>query len=189
MMGYSTQSQGSKVWDVESSKLVVPRDVVFNESSVDSLGISIQPNEETDSNVPGPGGEIKKEVEGNIESSPEQFDDRSSGTVRKRYPVMDSEGDNDGEFKDALKFLPQLLFSRLLLKPLLLFDVLLASENHQFGMALICYRKLSSHKRYPPRSNQPHLQTKLTSGSPASIENTTTCFETRLGNWLIISRG
>ena len=96
MMGYSTQSKGYKVWDVESSKLVVSRDVVFNESSVDSLGIDIQPNEVSDSNVAGPGGEMKKEVDGNIDSSP------------------DSEGDNDGEFEESPS---QLLFPRLLQKP------------------------------------------------------------------------
>ena len=141
-----------------------------------------------DSNVAGPGGEMKKEVDGNIESSPEQSDDRNGGTVRKRYTVIDSEGDNDGEFEDAQEILPQLLFPRLLLKPLFLFDDLLASVNHQFGMALICYHKHSSHKRYPPRSNKPHLKTTLTSGSPASIENTTASFETRLGDWLIVSR-
>ena len=100
-MGSSTQSKGYKVWDVESSKLFVSRDVVFNESSVDSLGIDIQPNQVSDSNVAGPGGEMKKEVDGNIDSSPEQSDDRNGGTVRKRYPVIDSEGDNDGEFEDA----------------------------------------------------------------------------------------
>ena len=41
MTGYTTQSEGYKIWDVESSKLVVSGDVVFNKSSVDSLGIYI----------------------------------------------------------------------------------------------------------------------------------------------------
>ena len=81
--------------------MVVFRDVVFNESSVNSLEVQIQTNEVTDRNVAGPGGELKKEVDGNIDSSPEQSDDRNGGTVRKRYPVIDSEGDNDGEFEDA----------------------------------------------------------------------------------------
>ena len=51
MTGYSTQSKGYKIWDVESSKLVVSGDVVSSESSVDSLGIDIQPTEVTDRNV------------------------------------------------------------------------------------------------------------------------------------------
>ena len=55
MMGCSTQSKGYKIWDVESSKLVVSRDVEFNESSVNSLEVQIQTNEVTDSNVAGPG--------------------------------------------------------------------------------------------------------------------------------------
>ena len=54
MMGYFYQSKGYKIWDVESSKLVVSRDVTFNESSVHSLEVQIQTNEVTDSNVAGP---------------------------------------------------------------------------------------------------------------------------------------
>ena len=78
MICYATQSKGCKTWNVDSSKLVVPRDVVFNESSVNSLEAQIQTNEVTDGNFDGPGGEMKKEVDGNIDSSP------------------DTEGDNDG---------------------------------------------------------------------------------------------
>ena len=82
--------------------MVVSRDAVFNESSVNSLDVQIQTNEVTDSNIAGPGGEMKKEVDGNIESSPEQFDDRNGGIFRVRYRVIDSEGDNDGEFEQML---------------------------------------------------------------------------------------
>ena len=82
MMGFCTQSKGFKIWDVDSSKLVLSRDVVFNESLVNSLEVQNQTNEVTDSNVAGPGREMKKEVDGNIDSSP------------------DSEGDNDGEFEE-----------------------------------------------------------------------------------------
>ena len=42
MMGYSTQSKGYEIWDVDSPKLVVSRDVVFNESSVNSLEAQIK---------------------------------------------------------------------------------------------------------------------------------------------------
>ena len=100
MMGYSTQSKGYEIWDAESSKLVVSRDVIFNESSVNSLEVQIQANEVTDSNVAGPGGEMKKEVDGYIDSSPEQLDDQNGGSVRKRYRVIDSECDNDSEFEE-----------------------------------------------------------------------------------------
>ena len=101
MMVYSTQSKGYKIWDVESSKLVISRNIIFNEPSVNSLEVQIQTNEVTNSNVAGTGGEMKKEVDGNIDSSPEQSDNRNGGTVRKRYPVINSEGDNDGEFEDG----------------------------------------------------------------------------------------
>ena len=47
-------------------------------------------------------GELKKEVEGKIDSAPEKFDDRNVGNFRKRYPVIDSEGDNDDEFEESL---------------------------------------------------------------------------------------
>ena len=66
MMGYSTQIKGYKIWDVESSTLVVSRDVVFKESSVNSLGIDIQSNEATDSNVADTGGECVENVYSNI---------------------------------------------------------------------------------------------------------------------------
>ena len=55
IMGYSTQSKGYKIWDIESSKLVVSRDVTFDESSVDPPEIDVQPDEITDSNVADPG--------------------------------------------------------------------------------------------------------------------------------------
>ena len=33
MMGYSKQSKGNKIWDIESKKCVVSRDVRFDETS------------------------------------------------------------------------------------------------------------------------------------------------------------
>ena len=60
MMGYSTQSKGCKIWDIESSKLVVSRDLIFDESSVNPPQVHIQPNEVTDSNLVDTGrGRIK----------------------------------------------------------------------------------------------------------------------------------
>lgn len=50
-MGHSTQSKASKIWDVQSSKLIVSRDVAFDESSVDSTIIQFPTNEVTDKNL------------------------------------------------------------------------------------------------------------------------------------------
>ena len=43
---------------------------------------------------------MRKEVDGNIDSSSEQFVDRNGGNFRKLYLVIDSEGDIDGEFEE-----------------------------------------------------------------------------------------
>lgn len=45
MMGHSAQNIGYKIEDAESAKLVVSRDVIFVESSLDSLEVHIPPNE------------------------------------------------------------------------------------------------------------------------------------------------
>ena len=58
MMGNSTQSKGYKIWDVESSKLIVSPDFILNESSVNLLEVNMQPNEVTDSNVADPKGKV-----------------------------------------------------------------------------------------------------------------------------------
>ena len=55
------------------------------------------------SNISGPEGEVKKEVVGNIDTPFKESDDRSGGTVRKRFPVIDGEGDNDGQLEDSEK--------------------------------------------------------------------------------------
>ena len=69
MMGYSSQSKGYKIWDIESSKLVVSRDVIFNEYSVDPLQVHVPTNAVTDSNVASPGVERDNNVNNNIELS------------------------------------------------------------------------------------------------------------------------
>ena len=40
-MGYSTQSKGYEIWDLESNKLIVSRDVTFDESSTNCLKTQI----------------------------------------------------------------------------------------------------------------------------------------------------
>ena len=69
MMSYSIQSKGYKIWDIESSKLVVSRDVIFNEPSVNSLELHVSTNTVTDTNVAAPGGERDNIVDNNIELS------------------------------------------------------------------------------------------------------------------------
>ena len=48
-------------------------------------------------NVVGRGGEVKEEVDDNIDLSPEQNDEQNHETAQNRYQVADS----DDEFKDA----------------------------------------------------------------------------------------
>ena len=66
MIGCSTRSKGYKIWDVESSKLAVSRDVMFNEPSVSPPEACIQSNAVMDCNVADPGGESFKNVDSNI---------------------------------------------------------------------------------------------------------------------------
>ncbi len=58
MIGYSSMSKGYKTWDLESSKLIVIRNVTFDESSVDTseifLSIGIL------GNVADPGEKLRK---------------------------------------------------------------------------------------------------------------------------------
>ena len=74
-MGYSTQSKGYKIWDTESSKLVVSRDVIIDEYSVNPPEVDIQPNAITDSNVADPGGEPARTMDSNIELSSDSLED------------------------------------------------------------------------------------------------------------------
>ena len=55
MIGYSTQSKGYKIWNTETSKLVVSRDVTFDESSVDPNTIEVTVTEEDNNNIVVPG--------------------------------------------------------------------------------------------------------------------------------------
>ena len=67
MMGYSTQNKGYKVWDTNSSTLVVSRDVTFDESSIKTTVVQLPTTEDDPSNVVVPGGECKTDVDNNID--------------------------------------------------------------------------------------------------------------------------
>ena len=90
MMGYSTKSKGYKICDADSSKLVVSRDVTFNESSVNPPEVHIQSNEVTDSNVADSGGESVRDVDSNIELSLDTSEESES-----------TENNDENEFEDA----------------------------------------------------------------------------------------
>ena len=91
MMGYSNQSKGYKVWDIEGSKLVVSRDVIFNESSVNPQEVHVPTSTVTDSNFAAPGGERDNNVDNNIELSSDSSEE-SENTENE---------DGENEFVDA----------------------------------------------------------------------------------------
>ncbi len=95
MMGYSNQSKAYKVWDVESSKMIVSRDVIFDEALTDRTCIDIPTNAVKPSNVATPGGET--EVDDNIDSSPETSNE----------PENIGSENSDSEFADAQDNSPQ----------------------------------------------------------------------------------
>ena len=66
-MGYSTQNKGYKVWDVNSSTLVVSRDVTFDESSIKRTAVQLPTTENNPSKVVVPRGECETDVENNID--------------------------------------------------------------------------------------------------------------------------
>ena len=67
MMGYSTQTKGYKIWNTETSRLVVSRDVTFDESSVDPETIVLTVTEEDINNIVVPGGECRDNLADNID--------------------------------------------------------------------------------------------------------------------------
>ena len=100
MMGYSTQSKGYNIWDIESSKLIVSRDVIFNESSVNPLDVHVPTNTVEDSNVAAPGGERDNNVDNNIELSSDSYEE-----AEESENIENEDGEN--EFVDAQDNLAQ----------------------------------------------------------------------------------
>lgn len=118
MMGYSTQSKGYKIWDIESAKMIISRDVTFIESSVGPATAVIPDLDSTSSNVVVPGGEAKVEVDNNIDLKPSEkpnqirvVEDENVELTPKENPNLagqirtdeesNSDKDNDSEYEDA----------------------------------------------------------------------------------------
>ncbi len=99
MMGYSSQSKGYKILDLESSTLIVSRDVTFDESSVDSPTTEISDKDGNASNVAIPGGDVKAEVADNVDLNPEHRVEPVQDTLDNNESGDGS--DSDGEFEDA----------------------------------------------------------------------------------------
>ena len=138
MMGYSTRSKGYKIWDVEPSKLVVSRDFIFNESSVDPQKSMYQLMQSRTAMLllQGENGTIVRtttlscpQTRPNYRQIPKTKMVRMSSKMLKKSPH-------------------QQMINQLLLKLLHLFDVLLASVNPLLDMDLTFCHKHSSHKRY-----------------------------------------
>ena len=83
-MGYPTQSKGYKIWDLEFSKLIVSRDVTFDESPTNLSEIQVEISEDNPGNDPVPCGECKIELADNIDlfsvASEETNDNKSENS-------------------------------------------------------------------------------------------------------------
>ncbi len=90
MKGYSSQSKGYRIWDLESSKLIAIRDVTFAESSFHYPTNEIPNGVGKPSNVAVLRGEGKAEKEDNIDLSPEE----------RAGPIPDIQSDDESEDSD-----------------------------------------------------------------------------------------
>ncbi len=95
MMGYSSQSKGYKIWDVETSKLIVSRDVTFSESAVDPTSTIISDTAEHSSNVAVPGGGAKIEVDNNIDLTPDENTESTSDNQTEGESENSANSDDD----------------------------------------------------------------------------------------------
>lgn len=93
MLGYPSQSKGYKIWDVDSKKMIVSRDVQFLEHTHENTDAEVNPD-----NVSVQGGEVKLKVEQNI--VPPNIDSENDSHDTD-HPEEDSETTSDEEFEDA----------------------------------------------------------------------------------------
>ena len=85
-MGYAQHSKGYKLWDVNSYKCVVSRDVVFHEQYQNSTTVFDDVSEDTLDQ----GGDTKVESESISETEPE-----------KESPELNSDNDSDEDYQEA----------------------------------------------------------------------------------------
>ena len=97
-VGYSTQSKGYKIWDLELSKIIVSRDVTFEEIRSDPIEIDIRDIKEEPRKVVVPEGEAKPEVEDNIDSTAEDEPEINS---RQHVDADDAVSNSGNEFEQA----------------------------------------------------------------------------------------
>ncbi len=91
MIGYSTQSKGYKIWDLESKSIIISRDVRFDEASTISHSTKFYNTGNPTDSVDVQGGEISEELPvdidpptiitdpENAESDKEDFQDKNHG--------------------------------------------------------------------------------------------------------------
>ena len=103
IIGYSRLSKGYKIWDLDSSSFVVSRDVTFHENSINSLAIPFSTSNDFPSNVVVPEGEVKEEVDDNIDlvdENPVQPNSDSENIIDERT-TNSNEEKTDEVFQDA----------------------------------------------------------------------------------------
>ena len=95
LLGYSSQSKGYKIWNKSAKRIIVSRDVRFNEAFGRPFQFEIEISDKTAHNGSVPGGQVKKEVELNIMSPDEPLVDKDDD------PAYSGNDSRDNAFEDA----------------------------------------------------------------------------------------